>query len=117
MQKWLSAAIMVVVAAACDATQPDAAPTLTAVTADSIATAALPIHLDVTMHDDHGLSSLVVAWGDGVSDTTTLSGKDQTATLQDTFAAVGSFTATGTLEDEGGRRMPTARRWPRPSRG
>lgn len=101
--KWPVAVLMIAAIAACDSTKPDVAPTLSLATADSVATAAVPVHLDIAMHDDHGLSRLTVGWGDGVGDTATVTGRDETTTLAHSFAAVGSFTVSATLEDDHGQ--------------
>ena len=95
--------IAAVLAAACESTEPDLlAPTLT-LDGETVAVAAAPVVVTVTAQDDRGLAELIVAWGDGVSETRSLTGASVTTELQHTFTSTGDFEVLVTLSDAAGQ--------------
>lgn len=66
------------------------------------AVAGRAVILEATSGDDLGLDRLVVAWGDGVVDSATLSGTTATTSLQHTYTRLAGFRVEASVRDEGG---------------
>lgn len=105
IRRWSGLLVALGLLTACDLLDPDVQPTLdlTLDTGDPIA--AEVIGVTAVLEDDEGLDELVIAWGDGATDTYTLEGSSETVQAEHAYGAVGDFTVTGTVRDVGGQEF------------